>query len=412
MKKRFYLFALLGLGLFSCIKRTAPDAGPWLGVIVIDSTDASMQIPFNMNFVSGPEGQKVFELSNAGESIMITEWGFSNDTVSIRFPVFQAEIVAIQRHDSMVGLYYPKGKENGNGYRFYALKGVTDRFPWHQDPPMGKLSGRWKIIENEGMPDSAVMIGEFIQDSSLVTGTILTPGGDYRYLEGKVSGDKFMLSAVDGAHTLILTADITPAGTLGNGRFLGSPRWKSTWRAERNDTIRLPEMEKLVWLKKDACTFDFAFPDTNGDTVSLTDPKFTGKVVIVQAAGTWCPNCMDETIFYRDVYEQYRDKGLEVVALCFEDQTFETSKPKIERFASQTGAAYTFLYAGPRGRESIDRVFYPVDGQMAYPTTLFIDRHGNIRQVETGFTGPGTGSWFRQYSSETIRFIELLLSEK
>jgi peroxiredoxin len=412
MIRKTLLFALICVSLASCIKRTTPDPGPWLGVIVIDSADASMQIPFNMNFINGTDGQKVFELTNAGETIMINEWGFGGDTVYIRFPVFQAEIVAVQRNDSMEGTYYPKGKENGAGYRFYALKGVTDRFPWHKDPPLGKLSGRWKITENAGTPDSAVMIGEFTQDSSLVTGTILSTGGDYRYLEGKISGNKFMLSAVDGAHTLILTADITPAGTLENGRFMGSPKWKSTWRAERNDTIRLPEMNKLVWLKKDACAFAFAFPDANGDTVSLSDPKFSGKVVIVQAAGTWCPNCMDEVVFYRDVYEQYRDKGLEIVALCFEEKTFEASKPRIERFVAQTGAAYPFLYAGPRGRESIRSVFYPVDGQLAYPTTLFIDRRGNIRRVETGFTGPGTGSYYQQYASETTQFIEFLLSEK
>jgi hypothetical protein len=83
----------------------------------------------------------------------------------------------------------------------------------------------------------------------------------------------------------------------------------------------------------------------------------------------------------------------------------------MKRFISQTGAGYTFLYAGPRGRESIRSVLYPLEGVIAYPTTLFIDRHGKIRKVETGFSGPGTGEHYARYADETKRFIGELLKE-
>ena len=105
-------------------------------------------------------------------------------------------------------------------------------------------------------------------------------------------------------------------------------------------------MDEIVRVKPNARQFTFNFPDINGDSVSLADPRFKNKVVIILAIGSWCPNCLDETMFYKDIYVNYRDKGLEIIALCFEDKTIETSKPKMERFISQTGAAYTFLYAG------------------------------------------------------------------
>ena len=130
------------------------------------------------------------------------------------------------------------------------------------------------------------------------------------------------------------------------------------------------------------------------------------------AIGTWCPNCLDETAFFREIYSNYRDSGLEIVALCFEDKTFELSKSRIERFIAQTEAPYTFLYAGQRGRESLRTILFNLEGPMAYPTTIYIDRKGKIRKVETGFSGPGTGKHYTEFCEETRKFIETLLSEK
>ncbi|TRZ73835.1 MAG: TlpA family protein disulfide reductase [Bacteroidetes bacterium] len=386
--------------------------GPYLGVIRIDSTEKDMDLPFNMIYAVTPDGQKVMQISNAGEVIMINEFAVSGDSVFMKLPVFTSEIIAVIRHDSLVGKYYPKGKGMGNGYEFYALPGVTDRFPRATEKAGAVLTGRWRITENAGTPDSTIMVGEFVQDSNHISGTILNTGGDYRYLEGKVSGKKFMISAVDGAHTLILTADISPQGKLENGRFMGSPTWKSSWTAVKNETFSLPRMDELVKIKPNQPPFAFDLPDINGDKISFNDPRFKDKVVIVMAVGTWCPNCLDETMFFREILSKYKDKGLEMVALCFEEKTFEASKSRIERFITQTGAGYPFLYAGPRGRESLRSVLHNFDGPMAYPTTIFFDRKGMIRKVETGFSGPGTGQHYTEYTGETTKFIERLLEEK
>jgi len=412
MSKTFIILALLSVFAVGCNRHNLLKQGPYLGVIRIDSNEKDMDLPFNMFYDITPDGQKVMQVTNAGEAIIINELGLSGDTVYMKFPVFTSEIVAVIRNDSLVGRYYPKGRAAGNYYAFYAVPGLTERFPWASGTAAANLTGRWKISENPGTPDSSVMVGEFVQDSNHISGTILNTGGDYRYLEGKVAGNKFMMSAVDGSHTLILTADISPSGRLENGRFMGSPKWKSIWIAEKNESIRLPGMDKMVWVKPDARAFSFNFPDVNGDSISFADQRFKDKAVIVLAMGTWCPNCLDETVFFRDVYANYRDKGLEIVALCFEDKTFEESKPKMERFISQTGATYPFLYAGPRSSGSLNAVLFNLEGKMAYPTSVYFDRKGKIRKVETGFSGPGTGSHYKYYCDETTRFIETLLKEK
>lgn len=413
MKRTILFLAALTLLISSCTRKYELNQGPWLGVIMIDSTDRTLDVPFNMVVSLTPDGQKIAEVINAGETILIDEIGISGDTLVMRFPVFMTEILARFSHDSLVGTYYPKGRDAGIAYGFYAIPGVEDRFPGYSEAPAINVTGRWKILENPGTADSSVMVGEFVQDSTgRVTGSVLATSGDYRYLDGKVSGNSFMVSSVDGAHSLLFSGIITSDGKVMNGRFIGSKTWRSKWLAERNDSIRLPRGESLVKVKQGATGFSFKFPGLDGVEVSDVDPRFKDKVVIIQAMGSWCPNCMDEAMFYQQLYSKYNSKGLEIVALSFEDKTFETSKPKMERFVAHTGATYTFLYAGPRGRESIRSVMYVLEGQMAYPTSMVIDKKGKIRRAETGFSGPGTGAYYLDYTAEFTQFIEELLKEE
>ncbi len=378
----------------------------------MDANSPDLNVPFNMNYIVNPDGTALFEITNADERIAITELTRVGDTIRMKLPVFTSEIVALVKGDSLVGRYYPKGVETGNFYKFYAVAGVTDRFPMATAEAGVNISGRWRFVENPGTPDSSIMVAELRQEGNRLTGTILSTTGDYRYLEGKVSGNKFLFSKNDGAQTLILEADIVDANTIENGTFSGSPRWISKWRAVRDESIVLPKGEELVRVKKGYSTFDFAGKDLEGNLVTSKDPQFLGKVVAVLAGGSWCPNCLDEAKLYNQLYQKYKDRGFEVVSLNFEDKTFETSQKKMARFAKSTGATFPFLYVAPRGREARDSVLYPVEGKMAYPTSLMLDRRGNIRRVETGFSGPGTGAHYTEFVKETEQLIELLLSEK
>lgn len=411
MKKTLLLILLATALLYSCGRKPELLPGPWLGVIRIDSADGSLDVPFNMMLSRTPDGQWMIEVLNAEENILINEVVVREDSLFFKFPFFSSEIACRITGDSLLGSYYPKGREKGTAYMFLAKQGTTDRFPSFSGTPARDVTGRWKILENPGSPDSSVMVGEFVQENGRVTGTVLSTTGDYRSLEGKVAGNKFMVSAVDGAHTILFMGDLAPDGSM-SGRFIGSPAWRSTWKAVKNSTITLPKGEELVRLKKDAPAFTFTFPDINGRAVSLEDTVFKGKVIIVDAMGSWCPNCLDQALFLNELYERYKTQGLEVISLCLEDETFESSRPKMHRFVSQTGVGYTFLYAGPRGQESIRKVMYVAEGMLAYPTTLFIDRSGKARKVETGFSGPWTGIHYNDMVRETTLFVEKLLKEE
>jgi thiol-disulfide isomerase/thioredoxin len=87
--------------------------------------------------------------------------------------------------------------------------------------------------------------------------------------------------------------------------------------------------------------------------VSDTDPRFQGKVVIVSVTGTWCPNCHDEAPFLAGLYRSHHARGLEIVALSFEEPEQLKDLTRVRGFIKQYGIAYPFLIAGqPRRRQT------------------------------------------------------------
>lgn len=47
-----------------------------------------------------------------------------------------------------------------------------------------------------------------------------------------------------------------------------------------------------------------------------------------------------------------------------------------------------------------------------YPTTFIIDKQGKVREIHTGFSGPGTGVFHNDWIQEFDKTIQALLIEK
>jgi thiol-disulfide isomerase/thioredoxin len=409
-KSILFIPIILSILFFSCSKKEKAGLkeGNWVGVLEMDKTDKTQLLPFNFTL-----SKSEVVISNAEEKIIIKEISFNNDSVIMKLPVFKDEIHAkINSGDSISGEYMHFGSKSKYSFPFYAKFGKTERFDNAKTAPAEDISGRWETTVQPGDSDQYTIIGEFRQNGNNLTGTFLTPSGDYRYLQGAVSGDKVMLSCLDGAHSLLFKADISKEGTIENGILIGGPTWKEKWRAVKNEKIELPDAEKQAAVKDGTGIIDFSFPDLNGKKISLSDEKYKDKAVIVQIMGSWCPNCMDETRFFTEIYDNYKPKYLEIIGLCFESSNFDESKVRIQRFVSQIGAKYDFLYAGEVGQKNIFNALPFMKEFKGYPTTLYLDRKHNVKKVYTGFSGPGTGKHYEKQKADIILIIEKLLTEK
>ena len=166
-------------------------------------------------------------------------------------------------------------------------------------------------------------------------------------------------------------------------------------------------------LKEGYSSIDFTFPNPDNVPVSLSDPKYKGKVVIVTILGSWCPNCLDEAAFLAPWYIRNKDRGVEIIGLAFERKNdFEFAKRTLTRLKSRFDIRYELLFAGLAGTESASKALPALTGISAFPSSIFIDKKGNVRKVHSGFSGPATGKYYQEFQAEFNALVDELLAEK
>lgn len=351
-------------------------------------------------------------LVNGQERVRINDVSFSDGELLLRFPAFNNEIRATLTNGKLAGeLTIVRRFGETQVMPFSAVPG-NERSQESSEAPNHDMSGRWQVRFHEADGSDTPSIGEFAQRGSRLFGTFLNPNGDHRFLAGHVRGNSFKLSTFDGAHAFIFSGEISETGDIRNADFWSATSWHQNWSAVRNEYAQLPDSFQRTFLKPGYDTFEFEFPDPDGVTVSLADEKYDGKVVLVMIAGTWCPNCNDEARFMAPLHKEYRDQGLEVVALLFEHfEEHEVAAEQVRRFREKFDIEYDTLIAGISDKIEAARVLPALSAVLAYPTTIFIDRGGRVRQIHTGFSGPGTGEHYEELQQEFRDLITTLLAE-
>lgn len=147
-----------------------------------------------------------------------------------------------------------------------------------------------------------------------------------------------------------------------------------------------------------------------GKTVSLKDPKYAGKVVIVTILGSWCPNCLDETAFLAPWYAANRDRGVEVIGLAFERKnTPSFAKERLEVLKKRYDVGYDLLFAGLADKKYASSVLPALNEVLSFPTTIYIDKKGKVAKGHTGYSGPATGAYYAEFVKEFNKDIDHLL---
>ena len=227
----------------------------------------------------------------------------------------------------------------------------------------------------------------------------------------RCKGDELYLSTFDGAHAFLYKAKIDPDGALAGDFWVGTAHHEH-WTGKRDANAALPDAYSLTSMRAGARHFDFAFPDLAGNTVTSKDPAFRGKVLIVALAGSWCPNCHDEAAFLEPLYREYRGRGVEIVSLMFEHfGDFPHAAAATQRFRQHYGIEYTTLIAGISDKDEAAKKLPMLERVYAFPTTIFVDRRGNVRKIHTGFSGPATGDHYTQFEREVKATLDQLLAE-
>ncbi len=401
-------YVVIILLLNSCQNTPELKTGIWRATI----PTGGGELPFNFDIQKENDAYSVVIL-NGEEKLKMDKAFIKDDSLHIPMEVFDAEIVAKIGNEKLTGywkklrsdLTYIQGDftaEYGKNYRFYEKNNNVNT----------SLSSKYQVLfRSEDKKDSTISVGIFNQKGSKVTGTFLTTTGDYRYLDGNIIEDSLKLSCFDGTHLFLFKAKIEGDKLVG-GEFWSSLKSLETWEGIKDDNAKLPDEKLLTFLKKGYKTISFSFPNEEGKKISLTDERYKGKVVVAQIMGSWCPNCMDESKFLAPWYVKNKQKGVEIIGLAYEKSIEPAfAFPKIKRLKERFGIDYEVLLAGTNDKPEASKTLPMLNHVLGFPTTIFIDKKGQVREIHTGFSGPGTGKYYDDFVSDFNRLVDKLLAE-
>jgi peroxiredoxin len=133
----------------------------------------------------------------------------------------------------------------------------------------------------------------------------------------------------------------------------------------------------------------FSLPSRSGDTVSLDQLK--GQVVMLNFWASWCGPCRKEMPLLDQMHKRYSSLGFTLLGVNVEANTKDA-----ERWLAETPVSFPVVF----DKDSKVSKLYDVN---AMPSTVFIDRKGNVRYLHRGYK-PGD-------ESEYLNQIRALLKE-
>lgn len=126
----------------------------------------------------------------------------------------------------------------------------------------------------------------------------------------------------------------------------------------------------------------FALPSRAGETVTLD--KLKGQVVMINFWASWCGPCRTEMPLLEQMYKRYSPLGFTLLGVNVEADTKDA-----EKWLAATPVSFPVLF----DKESKVSKLYEVN---AMPSTVFIDRKGNVRYLHRGYKSGDESEYLNQ----------------
>ncbi|MCU1384760.1 MAG: Redoxin domain protein [Acidobacteria bacterium] len=377
--------------------------GLWDATVLVNN--GALDVPFRFE-LSGSGANVKGSFFNGDDKTTSTSGSLENGKLTLNFDELGTSLEATLKDGRLEG-QYSRGTR-GAPYPFAAKRFVPAAAGEKNVP---SIAGLWNVQVGKSSKGESAWQLIVRQSGAEVSAAILRIDGDTGTLTGSYRDGTFALSHFSGARPLRLQLTPGADGTLAVVQNTDTPL--TALRAEQAASKGLPQPSdptRFTSVKDPTEPFRFSFPDLDGKTVSNTDPRFQGKVVIVAIGGSWCPNCHDETPFLVELYKKYRKQGLEIVELSFEEEAQIKNPVRVKAFNKRYGVDYTVLIPG-EPKELNDKVPQGVNLN-SFPTTFFLGRDGRVRSAHAGFAGKASGKFHVELKEEVTALVERLLAEK
>jgi thiol-disulfide isomerase/thioredoxin len=397
------LFTLHGRSSFAGKMQKKIQVGEWKGTLNVKNQN-DLSFLFR---VEKKKGSFIFVVQNGKERIELVQKPSSMDSLVLSFPVFDSELrLAVQDNKHLSGFWYNYHK--GKDYKIPCSLSYSfdKRNQSIKNIPFAVLKGKWEVDFSPEDPYKA--LGVFEQNEHSISGTFLTETGDYRFLSGTISGGDFELSCFDGSHAFLFKGTIEKEKI--KGLFISGVHYATEWSAQRNAHFELTHPDSLTRLNTTFRSFETT--DLLGNALVFDSTYFQGRVTIIQILGTWCPNCMDESLFLKELYQENAQQGLSILGICYETgDGFDEYRERISHYKERMQIPYPLYVGGKASKQLASQQFPDLTSILSFPTMIIVGKDGKVKKIHTGFYGPGTGLYYEEFTKDTKAFIETLCNE-
>jgi thiol-disulfide isomerase/thioredoxin len=126
----------------------------------------------------------------------------------------------------------------------------------------------------------------------------------------------------------------------------------------------------------------FVLPSRAGETVSLE--KLKGQVVMINFWASWCGPCRTEMPLLDQMYKRYSPLGFTLLGV-----NVESDSKDAEKLLAAAPVGFPVLF----DTENKVSKMYDVN---AMPSTVFIDRKGNVRYLHRGYKAGDESEYLNQ----------------
>ena len=367
-------------------------------------------LPFDVVSVSSSDkARPAFFVVNGLERLPLSYTGSTPEGYErYEIPYFQGELIWRKEGRQLAGFWMRP--DRGTQYELVLSPGKLARFALNEAPvKQFLLEERYALVQYEpGSPaeKGRRAIAALTEHSDgTVTGSIMTESGDYRYLAGNRSGNRIHLSTFNGIFAYVFELELTENGEiLGRQLLNGSSELALSGRVDL--TAKLADPTGITGMKPGVKRLVFSLPHYK--TGELLGPDL-GRPAVIQIMGSWCPNCLDESVAFKQFQAAFPE--VQFFGIAFERSAErEEAFAAVDKFVRGLDLRYPVLFAGRAASGAVEKVLEGLVGFQSYPTTIYLDRQGEVRKIYSGFYGPGTPE-YEPWLQETLAFIEKLQSE-
>ena len=136
---------------------------------------------------------------------------------------------------------------------------------------------------------------------------------------------------------------------------------------------RFEAIKKMLEEKKNYAP-DFSLKDQSDSLHVLSELR--GKVVLINFWATWCGPCRLEIPDFNELYNQYNEYGLEILAISISD-----SREPLLKFKNAYNIFYPILYGN---QYEMSKIQMEYGGVYSIPMSFLIDKYGEVIRVYPG----------------------------